>query len=372
MRRDSHANDQVLRYTCILAIVTFGFTFGSVLAGPPVPVFLDTEPGLFVPFEGDPDDPNTWNYKPIEWGNEGHIHPKTSSWELVDSPFSDAGAICRGNVLGPNHPNDSVLPCINPTRRYRNTFKNQPPPGSGTAGGQPMDDTKDWVLSLDFRIEIPAGDSYGNDKFFEVSAHGDVLKLRGANTIGPGQYSSFLPDGTPDRYLLVHGTGVPGEETNTLIDVPLSEGKMTVHYKASNQRIDLWHDNTLLVKNFQAIRGDYTARAIQLGGGGASLEHTLWDNVFFGVGAIPGDANGDGVVDVADLGVLGANFNQSNKTFSDGDFNDDGIVDVSDLGILGANWTASQATGNASSLVPEPTTLSLLAMSVLMVGRRRR
>ncbi len=55
-----------------------------------------------------------------------------------------------------------------------------------------------------------------------------------------------------------------------------------------------------------------------------------------------------------------------------GDFNDDGIVDVADLGILGANWTASQATGNASALVPEPTTLSLLAMSVLMVGRQRR
>ena len=28
-------------------------------------------------------------------------------------------------------------------------------------------------------------------------------------------------------------------------------------------------------------------------------------------------------------------------------FNDDGIIDVADVGILGANWTASQATGNA-------------------------
>jgi len=91
-----------------------------------------------------------------------------------------------------------------------------------------------------------------------------------------------------------------------------------------------------------------------------------------GGSTVPGDANGDGVVDVADLGVLGANFNQSNMTFADGDFNGDGATDVADLGILGANWTASQTTGNASALVPEPTTLSLLAMSVLMVGRRRR
>ncbi len=84
------------------------------------------------------------------------------------------------------------------------------------------------------------------------------------------------------------------------------------------------------------------------------------------------DFNYDGVVDVADLGILGANFGQSGMAFGQGDFNGDGIVDVWDLGILGANWTASQSTGNASALVPEPTTLSLLAMSVLMVGRRRR
>ncbi len=55
-----------------------------------------------------------------------------------------------------------------------------------------------------------------------------------------------------------------------------------------------------------------------------------------------------------------------------GDANFDGIVDVADLGILGANWTASRTTGNTSALVPEPATLSLLAMSVLMVGRRQR
>ena len=87
---------------------------------------------------------------------------------------------------------------------------------------------------------------------------------------------------------------------------------------------------------------------------------------------LKGDANADGLVDVADLGIVGANFHANNcDDISDGDFNGDGIVDVADLGILGANWTASQSTGNASALVPEPATLSLLAVSVLVVGRRR-
>ncbi len=87
---------------------------------------------------------------------------------------------------------------------------------------------------------------------------------------------------------------------------------------------------------------------------------------------LAGDANLDGLVDVADLGILGANFNANDMQWSTGDFNLNGATDIADLGIIGANWTASQATGNASALVPEPATLSLVAMSVLMVGCRRR
>jgi len=90
------------------------------------------------------------------------------------------------------------------------------------------------------------------------------------------------------------------------------------------------------------------------------------------IAAAPGDANFDGLVDVAYLGIVGANFNADDMQWDTGDFNLDGITDVADLGILGANWSASQVTGNASALVPEPTTLSLLAMSVLMVGCRRQ
>ena len=51
-----------------------------------------------------------------------------------------------------------------------------------------------------------------------------------------------------------------------------------------------------------------------------------------------GDANGDGAVDVGDLGILAANYGQSGKSWNQGDFNGDKKVDVGDLGILAANY----------------------------------
>jgi uncharacterized protein (DUF2141 family) len=53
---------------------------------------------------------------------------------------------------------------------------------------------------------------------------------------------------------------------------------------------------------------------------------------------ILGDANGDGLVDVGDLGILAANYGSSGKKWAQGDFNGDGWVDVGDLGILAANY----------------------------------
>jgi hypothetical protein len=52
----------------------------------------------------------------------------------------------------------------------------------------------------------------------------------------------------------------------------------------------------------------------------------------------PGDANGDGMVDVGDLGILAANYGGTGKTWAQGDFNNDGAVDVGDLGILAAHY----------------------------------
>jgi len=187
---------------------------------------------------------------------------------------------------------------------------------------------------------------------------GPYVTLNGQFNGNSGQVYSQRPFEGSDN------VGWPGDDTTTTYEIlvtssrfelsrnggEISGGSMTSDFMQTINGIFIWHD-TSNTRNSGYI--DNITLALE--------------PVF-----VPGDANGDGIVDVADLGVLGANFNQSDMTFADGDFNDDSLVDVADLGILGANWTASQTTGNASALVPEPTTLSLLAMSVLVVGRRRR
>jgi hypothetical protein len=53
-----------------------------------------------------------------------------------------------------------------------------------------------------------------------------------------------------------------------------------------------------------------------------------------------GDANLDGQVNVADLGMLASNWQRAGRNWSDGDFDYSSSVDVADLGLLASNWQA--------------------------------
>ena len=90
-----------------------------------------------------------------------------------------------------------------------------------------------------------------------------------------------------------------------------------------------------------------------------------------GGGPLPGDANGDGKVDLLDLDILGMNFGtMGGALFSDGDFNGDGDIDLLDLDILGANFGAMSSVS-----VPEPSsslTLVLCFASAMLTRSARR
>ncbi len=86
-----------------------------------------------------------------------------------------------------------------------------------------------------------------------------------------------------------------------------------------------------------------------------------------GTAPIPGDANGDGKVDSADLNIVSDNWQGTGKTWAEGDFNGDGVVDSADLNILSDNW---QSGGSAPS-VPEPTSIVMILFGLAGIVRRK-
>jgi hypothetical protein len=99
-----------------------------------------------------------------------------------------------------------------------------------------------------------------------------------------------------------------------------------------------------------------------------------------------GDANLDGMVDVADLGTLATNW-QSLQVWAGGDFDYSGFVNVGDLGLLATNWQAGvgnplgpeaiaealASLGLPTAFVPEPAGLGLILFPTAagLLARRR-
>jgi hypothetical protein len=86
-----------------------------------------------------------------------------------------------------------------------------------------------------------------------------------------------------------------------------------------------------------------------------------------------GDANLDGITNIADFSLLSANFNQTGSTWSRGDFNFDGVTSIADFSVLAANFNQA-ATGATlrGSAVPEPASLVAFIVALLLCGRRRK
>ena len=89
--------------------------------------------------------------------------------------------------------------------------------------------------------------------------------------------------------------------------------------------------------------------------------------------SIPGDANGDGIVDGSDVNILASNWQYGvdmenpDATWDMGDFNGDGIVDASDVTILAGNWQYDVADSASATAVPEPGTWAIL-FSLVVFG----
>ncbi|MCS7033439.1 MAG: proprotein convertase P-domain-containing protein, partial [Phycisphaerae bacterium] len=215
--------------------------------------------------------------------------------------------------------------------------------------------------------------SAGSQAVFGATQHLGTL------TVGAGALASLAAPGAS----LIRVSGISVDPNGAL---NLADGALIVDYSGGPSASPLPAIRTRLASGYAAgtwngpgIRSSAAAgspRLDALGYAEASQLFTTFPATFLGevVDAttvlvrftLAGDANFDGLVNLADFAALGASFNTAGDWFQ-GNFNYDGLIDLSDFALLAANFNQSlpggapRPSGGSLSSLPSSRPIALFS-----------
>ncbi len=216
----------------------------------------------------------------------------------------------------------------------------------------------DWKWAITNEDEWYKAAYHKNDgdtgNYYDYSTKSDSAPSNVLEDPDPGNHATFTPIGGDFTI------GSPYYRT----EVGAHENSQSP-YGAFDQNGNVWEWNESVLSDlYRGVRGgsflvdSIALHAVERGGWfvPTSKDMGIGFRVVNSFG--PGDATGDGKVDVSDLGVLATNYGAgTGYGWSSGDFTGDSKVDVNDLGILATYY------GSGSAVVtnaPEPDCIALL------------